>query len=365
MNKPKISIICPSRNHEKYIEFFMRSVLAQEEKDFELIIVDDFSTDNNVKEIEKFNDPRIHLVKQNYHKGFSAAIVTALAFCNADIVSLIASDDMFHVSYLSTVLKEFEKNIDVAYVALDHIDDNNNLLNRKTFLPVELSQDEIFAKLFVDVNIVPSPGMAFRKSAILPFMPLDLGLIQYTDWQMHIFLFLKNKISLINIPLIYYRINCNSASYRCKDVVIRENIEMNKLMDTGIKLIGNDVALFKRFFGKYEVVKDKNILPQTIPFWLAMLVMTSGVLEKRKWGLQTIMNFISTQNNMDLLYNTYGFTFTNYLKFAGELIGKSEYEIEIERLNKKIKRYKKTRKILIGVIVCCVITAILFFAHRQ
>ncbi|EHF7964559.1 glycosyltransferase, partial [Campylobacter coli] len=54
---PKISILTPCFNHEKYISAYLQSVLNQTFNDFELIIVDDCSSDQSIKEIEKFHDP--------------------------------------------------------------------------------------------------------------------------------------------------------------------------------------------------------------------------------------------------------------------------------------------------------------------
>lgn len=51
----KISILTPCFNHEKYVSYFLQSVLEQSFSDFELIIVDDCSSDNSIKEIQKFS----------------------------------------------------------------------------------------------------------------------------------------------------------------------------------------------------------------------------------------------------------------------------------------------------------------------
>ena len=48
MQKPLVSILCPTFNHEKYVKFFLDSLLAQTNPNWELLIVDDCSTDNNV-----------------------------------------------------------------------------------------------------------------------------------------------------------------------------------------------------------------------------------------------------------------------------------------------------------------------------
>ena len=53
---PKFSILCPSYNHENYIKDFIDSVLAQTYQDFELIIVDDCSTDKTLEMAKSYND---------------------------------------------------------------------------------------------------------------------------------------------------------------------------------------------------------------------------------------------------------------------------------------------------------------------
>ena len=68
---PKISIISPIHNREKFILRFLRSIQNQFYDDIEIILVDDFSTDNSVKLIEKYQkeDERIILLKHKKNKG--------------------------------------------------------------------------------------------------------------------------------------------------------------------------------------------------------------------------------------------------------------------------------------------------------
>ena len=71
IEKPKISIISPVHNREKYILRFLRSIQNQDFKDIEIIFVDDYSKDNSVKLIEEYQktDKRIVLLKNKNNKG--------------------------------------------------------------------------------------------------------------------------------------------------------------------------------------------------------------------------------------------------------------------------------------------------------
>ena len=122
-NKAKISFVVLSYNHEKYVKLFIESVLAQTEQNFELIIIDDCSLDNNVNQIIKFNDPRIKLVKNLYNKGINRSFSEGCYLAEADIISFLASDDILLPQYSTLILEEFKKTIDVVYCPLEAIDE--------------------------------------------------------------------------------------------------------------------------------------------------------------------------------------------------------------------------------------------------
>jgi len=72
-NNPKVTVLMPAYNAEKYIAEAITSVLSQSFTDFELLIVNDGSTDHTEKVIRSFNDPRIVLINQP-NKGIAPAL---------------------------------------------------------------------------------------------------------------------------------------------------------------------------------------------------------------------------------------------------------------------------------------------------
>ena len=95
MKKPKISIIALTYNHERFIKSAIEGFLAQSEKDFELIIVDDNSTDNTLKEAQKFNDERIKIIHNDYNKGINTAINVAFENSSGKYLTICSSDDIY------------------------------------------------------------------------------------------------------------------------------------------------------------------------------------------------------------------------------------------------------------------------------
>jgi glycosyltransferase involved in cell wall biosynthesis len=93
MNNVKITVLIPAYNVEKYIAEAIRSVLEQTFTDFELLIIDDGSTDETVAEIHTFNDPRIRLIRAN-HEGFAAALNRGIEEAKGHYIARFDADDI-------------------------------------------------------------------------------------------------------------------------------------------------------------------------------------------------------------------------------------------------------------------------------
>ena len=99
----KISFLCPSYNHARYIENFVRSVLAQTDLSWELIIVDDASTDDTWQVLQSFHDSRIKLMRHTVNRGMAASLNHAFQLSNGELVSWVASDDMLMPEFVELV----------------------------------------------------------------------------------------------------------------------------------------------------------------------------------------------------------------------------------------------------------------------
>lgn len=114
----KVSVIIPTFNSEKFIKRAIYSVLIQSYEDFELIIVDDCSTDNTVKIIESFNDNRIKIVKHDVNTGVGVARQTGLKYTTGDFVLFVDSDDYLKDDFIEMcVLLQKQENADIIYTS--------------------------------------------------------------------------------------------------------------------------------------------------------------------------------------------------------------------------------------------------------
>lgn len=104
MQPVKVSVIMPAYNRETYIRESIDSVLAQSFTDFELIVVDDGSTDATAAIVESYTDRRIRLIRQS-NGGVSVARNTGLEAARGRFITFLDSDDLYYPDFLNTLFR--------------------------------------------------------------------------------------------------------------------------------------------------------------------------------------------------------------------------------------------------------------------
>lgn len=114
-----ISVVIPLYNKEQSIASTLQTVLKQTYQDFEIVIVNDGSTDHSVEEVAKVPDPRIRLIHQS-NAGVSAARNRGIAEARGEFVAFLDADDVWKPDYLKTQYELTQKYPECSVFASDY-----------------------------------------------------------------------------------------------------------------------------------------------------------------------------------------------------------------------------------------------------
>jgi glycosyltransferase involved in cell wall biosynthesis len=113
-SNPAISVVIPVYNGADYLHEAVESILRQTWKDFELIIIDDGSTDNSVSIMESFNDPRIRVISNSRNRGLEYCLNTGLRLARGSYVARMDCDDISLPSRLEKQFRFMETHKEVS-----------------------------------------------------------------------------------------------------------------------------------------------------------------------------------------------------------------------------------------------------------
>src|SRR5207244_1760140 len=105
---PLVSFVVPCFNYGQYLADCLRSIFCQEgQHDFEVIAIDDGSTDNTQAVLHSFTDPRLHIITHPVNLGHVATINEGISEAHGSFIARIDPDDRYRPYFLSTVLAKF------------------------------------------------------------------------------------------------------------------------------------------------------------------------------------------------------------------------------------------------------------------
>lgn len=176
----QISVIIPAYNQEHFISQAIYSVLSQTFADFELIVVDDGSTDRTSDILARVEDPRMCVLRQA-NAGLSAARNAGIRSTSAPLVTFLDADDMFlphKLAILNTYLREHEQ-IGLVAGGIYVVDEQGAILSERVQRPASLKLPEL-----VFGNTLPVSGILLRRDWLSRVGDFDETLRACEDWDM-------------------------------------------------------------------------------------------------------------------------------------------------------------------------------------
>ena len=254
-----ISVIINCRNSQKYIKETIDSVINQTYKNFEIIIVNNNSTDNTKNIIFSYSDQRIKYFELNKSISLGAARNIALKESSGEFIAFIDSDDIWDKSKIEQTLKEFQNNIGLVYSDVVYFNSEksfNLYKGRKAY------EGNCFSSLLIDYNLCISSCVISRKYMNQFLFDENLNVCEDLDFFLKISY--KSKLKYVPKTLVKYRIHGSNLSitnqhmfYEEFKIVLKNlqqkfNIE-NKLI---IKMEDINYINYAKFFWKNRKIKE-------------------------------------------------------------------------------------------------------------
>lgn len=214
MQSPKVSVIIGAYNCEKFIEGTVQSVIDQTFKDWELIVVDDCSTDSTREKVKAINDDRIKIIRLDDNSG-RPAVPRNIGIKNArgEYISFLDHDDIWLPEKLEKQVRFMEANPEVFLLYSKCFVQKDDKITE--IAPLHPKSGYIFKDLYLAYNLLPCSTvmMRNRKDSMAYFFNEDRELMAIEDYDLWLSIAYREKISFIDEPLAIYRLHSKNTSY--------------------------------------------------------------------------------------------------------------------------------------------------------
>lgn len=202
-----VSVGIPIYNAEQYLKLAIDSVLQQTFKDFELLLVNDGSTDNSLEIMTSYNDSRIKIINDGVNKGLIFRLNEMIELSEGQYFVRMDADDVMFPDRLQKQLDLLRDNpeIDVVHGDAVSIDKDNSILGYKKSQEVKLKNDILR-------GIFPIHPTVMAKREVLLKNPYKEGFIQMEDMELWYRLIDKCRFQNLSDPLLFYREDSSNNS---------------------------------------------------------------------------------------------------------------------------------------------------------
>jgi len=169
---PLFSIIVPLYNKENFIAETLRSITRQSCQDFELIVVDDCSTDNSLRLVNSLQIQRIQIICHKTNKGLSATRNTGIQQAKGKLITMLDADDRWHHTFLSCIAKMIEDfpNASIFGTGYNELHPNGKKMWAKPKLPLFKENNSFiipdFFKYSLGMPLYCQSSIAYKRKVI-------------------------------------------------------------------------------------------------------------------------------------------------------------------------------------------------------
>lgn len=258
---PKVSVVMPAYNAEKYIEDAIESILNQTFTDFEFIIINDGSSDKTKSIIQAFHDSRLVYLENSKNLGIVETLNKGLNYASGEYIARMDADDIAMPKRIEKQIKTMERNRTIGVLGTgtrvfgDGIEtyDSHSSLN----------SDELKANLLFSTCLC-HPSVMIRKNVLdRHYLKYDSQFKGAEDYKLWWDIVQVSKLSCLPEPLHCYRIHPNQIS-QVKDKIYKDLLfrMLNVRLDTlDVKLSDPEKDVFLLYCnGDFSTFTEEKLL---------------------------------------------------------------------------------------------------------
>lgn len=235
-NQPLVSIVVPVYNREKTITKCIDSLLSQSYTSFEIVVVDDCSSDNTLKLLFGYTDKRIRIICHSENKGAAEARNTGINNSVGELIAFQDSDDEWIIDKLKVQIKALTNNSNNAKIVYSKF---KRELPDKSFETIPQSTMPLSGNILPTLlygNVIGPPTVILYKEAI-EHAKFDTSLKALEDWDFFLQLARRHNFLYIDEVLVYSFISPGSISSNkineakaLKDIIVKNKADFAKNM---------------------------------------------------------------------------------------------------------------------------------------
>ena len=305
---PKVTIILTSYNHENYLRESIDSILCQTLADFELIIIDDHSTDGSPAIIRSYQDPRIRSVFHEKNENSSRAFLPFIDASTAPYIAIAHSDDAWEPAKLEkqVTFLDSHQEIVACFTQVQLIDESGSVYlppegnyYRTAFQTENRSRYQWLRYFFDHFNCLCHPSVMMRREMYRKYDLLESpGIFQLPDLMQWVSLCLHEEIYIYPEKLTRFRLHTkagqeeNTSGDRL-DAKLRVFSELMPILRK-YRQLSKPSDFLKVFPEATSLVKDGEI---HLPFALARQLLHHGGPAYDLIGLQLLFELINSPHD--------------------------------------------------------------------
>lgn len=211
-NAPLVTVIIPCYNGEAFIGGAIGSVLAQSLSDWELIVIDDGSSDNSKEIVKRFTkDKRIRLLENERNLGIAKTKNRGVADSNGKFIAFLDQDDIWEEDKLRLQVARLTADSELAVVCTGMFFTDPALKKISTFTGYDDTDQKAAIKELYITPINSSSLMMIKKDSLESSAPFDETLKGWDDYELLMRLAAKHRIAYIREPLVKKRLHKGGA----------------------------------------------------------------------------------------------------------------------------------------------------------